>query len=66
MTKEERQRTIWNRQAHPDRSITQCFWDAKRTIHFRKTMKEDIAAHKRRSIAAKKAWKNRKANARVA
>lgn len=37
------------------------FISAKRQIHFRATLKADVAAHKRRSKAAKKAWKTRRA-----
>ena len=37
---------------------------AKRHIHFRKTLTEDIKAYQKRSKAAKKAWKTRRANAR--
>ncbi len=36
------------------------YLSAKRAIHFRATLKADIAAHKKRSKAAKKAWKMRR------
>lgn len=37
------------------------WFSAKRTIHFRETLRRDVQDHKRRSRAAKKAWKVRKA-----
>ena len=42
-------------------SVTAAFLGVKRHEHFCATLKKDIAEHKRRSSAAKKAWKARKA-----
>lgn len=63
MTSEERHHTLRFRAERPDTPILTCFWDAKRHIHFCKTLSADIKAHAKRSKAAKKAWKTRKANA---
>jgi hypothetical protein len=60
MTQAERQRTLWNRKANPDRGMQECFWDARRSLHFAKTLAADVKSHKRRSAAAKKAWKARR------
>jgi hypothetical protein len=64
MTKAERHYTTLFRKQRPDRGILECFWDAKRHIHFRATLSADVKAHAKRSKAAKKAWKTRRANAR--
>lgn len=61
MTKEERVRTLELRRRNPTRGMQQCYWDAKGTIHFRKTLAADVKSYKRRSAAAKKAWRVRKA-----
>lgn len=37
------------------------FWQAKRHIHFMQTLKADLKKSKKRSDAAKKGWKSRKA-----
>lgn len=39
------------------------YLSAKRHIHFRKTLTADIAASKKRSAAAKRGWKKRRASA---
>ena len=64
MTKAERHYTLLFRRERPDRGMLECFYDAKRHIHFRKTLSADIAAHKRRSRASRQGWKTRKASAR--
>lgn len=56
-----RQAVIATRKAHPDRPILTCYWDARRWEHFRATLKADVAAHKKRSKAAKRGWKARRA-----
>ncbi len=40
------------------------YYSARRAIHSRETLKADIAAHKKRSKAAKRGWKKRKQLAR--
>ena len=62
MTKTERHFTLLFRAQRPDTPILTCFWDAKRHIHFRQTLSADIKATAKRSKAAKKAWKTRRAN----
>lgn len=61
MTKTERERTLLNRRRNPERGMQECFWDAKRSLHFAKMLSADVRAHKRRSTSAKKAWKTRRA-----
>lgn len=39
------------------------WWSAKRAVHFRETFDADMKASAKRTRAAKKAWKTRKANA---
>jgi hypothetical protein len=62
MTPTERHHTLRIRAATGQPILT-CFWDAKRHIHFVTTLRADIKASAKRSKAAKKAWKTRKANA---
>lgn len=62
MSPEVRHYTTLYRRQRPDQPILTCYWDARRTVHFRETLAADIKAHKKRSKAAKKAWKTRKAN----
>jgi hypothetical protein len=38
-----------------------CYWSARRHVHFMATMKADQQAFTKRSRAAKKAWKMRRA-----
>lgn len=63
MTKAERHFTTLFRKERPDRGILECFWDAKRHIHFRETLRATVKASANRSKAAKKAWKTRRARA---
>lgn len=63
MTKTERHFTQLFRQQHPDRPMVECFWDAKRHIHFRETLRASLADHAKRSRAAKKAARTRRLNA---
>lgn len=37
------------------------YWSARRHFHFVKTLRENLKAHKRRSKAARKGWKKRRA-----
>ncbi len=62
MTPAERHHTLRIRAATSQPILT-CFWDAKRHIHFVTTLRADIKASAKRSKAAKKAWKTRRANA---
>lgn len=64
MTKTERNLVVAMRKRDPNRSISECYWNAKRSIHFRETLAATNRAYKKRSKAAKKAWKTRRANAR--
>ncbi len=61
MTKQERAWVLQLRRENPDRGFNDLLWDAKRHLHFRATLHASVAEHKRRSRAAKKAWKARKA-----
>ena len=61
MTAQERNIIQHFRKTRPDRGMTECYWDAKRHIHFVKTFTDDMKARERRSKAAKKAWKARRA-----
>lgn len=63
MTREERHHTLRIRRERPDQPMLTCFWDAKRHIHFVTTLRADLKASAKRSKAAKKAWKTRKARA---
>lgn len=61
MTPDIRAAVIADRRANPAKPILTCYWDARRWKHFRATLKADVAAYKKRSRAAKKAWKTRRA-----
>jgi hypothetical protein len=61
MTPAERAYTQHFRRENPERPILECYWSARRHIHFMATMKRDLALTAKRSRAAKKAWKTRKA-----
>jgi len=61
MTNAERHFTLLFRSQRPDQGMQQCFHDARRHVHFRATLKADVKAFNKRSKAAKKAWKKRKA-----
>ena len=37
------------------------YWSARSSIHFKKTFAADMKAHTKRSAAAKRGWKTRKA-----
>jgi len=63
MTKAERHYTMFYRKERPDRTMTECYWDARRRVHFVATFTADMKAHAKRSKAAKAAWKRRKAAA---
>lgn len=66
MTSAERHYTLLFRAQRPDLGMQQCFHDARRHISFKKRLEADVAAHARRSKAAKKAWRVRKAAAKAA
>lgn len=53
------------RATRPDITALDAYWSAKRTVHFRATLAADVADHKKRSKAAKKAWKTRRTKANV-
>lgn len=59
MTSAERHHTLRIRAA-TGQPMLQCFWDAKRHIHFRASLSASIKEHAKRSKAAKKAWKTRR------
>jgi hypothetical protein len=61
MTAAERHYTLQFRAAHPERPILECYWDARRHINFRERLSASVKEHAKRSKAAKKAWKSRKA-----
>lgn len=61
MTQTERHFTLLFRSQRPDRGMLACFHDARRHVHFRATLSADVKAHAKRSRAAKKAWKTRRA-----
>lgn len=63
MTSAERHYTMLFRQQRPTTPILTCYWDAKRHIHFRAKLSASVKDHAKRSKAAKKAWKTRRANA---
>jgi len=65
MTKAERHYVQLYRKQDPTRPINECYWDAKRHIHFKETLRQQVEEHKRRSRAAKKAWKKRRADAKA-
>lgn len=48
------------RAQNPRMTALDAYWSARRQIHFRAVMAADLAAHKRRSAAAKRAWKTRR------
>ena len=57
-------KTVWHHfnRLRPDYPSTiAAYWAARRHVHFTETLKKDLATHKRRSRAAKKAWAKRKA-----
>lgn len=62
MTPSIRAAVIQARKAHPDRPIAVCYWDARRHAHFVERLSAQVAADKRRSKAAHKGWKTRRAN----
>ncbi len=47
--------------AESGRPILECYENARRHVHFMKTLSESVRAHKKRSRAAKKAWAKRRA-----
>jgi hypothetical protein len=61
MTPAVRHYTQLFRRDNPDRPILDCFLSARRHAHFMATMKRDLSLSAKRSRAAKKAWKTRKA-----
>lgn len=61
MTPAVRYYTLQFRAANPARPMSDCYWSAMRHVHFRATLSADIKASKKRSAAAKKAWKTRRA-----
>lgn len=63
MTPAVRHYVLQFRAANPARPMLDCYWSAMRHVHFRATLSADIKAHAKRSKAAKKAWKARKARA---
>lgn len=64
MTPDVRHYVVLYRRENPARPINECYWAARRHVHFHATLKASVAAHAKRSKAAKKAWKTRKAGAR--
>ena len=61
MNKAVRHHTLRIRAANPNMPMLDCYWSARRHVHFVATLKQDLKDHKRRSKAAKKGWKARKA-----
>jgi len=64
MTPSIRAAVIQTRRNRPDLPILTAYWDARRHESFRERLSAAVAADKRRSKAARKGWKTRKANAR--
>jgi len=60
MTPAVRHYTVLFRKENPSRPILECYHDARRHAHFMDTMHRDAKAHKARSVAAKRGWKNRR------
>jgi hypothetical protein len=61
MTPSIRAAVIQRRIDRPDVPIQTAYWDARRHEHFVTTLRASIASTKRRSKAAKAAWKRRRA-----
>jgi hypothetical protein len=61
MTPSIRRAVIAKRKERPDLPILTAYWDARRHEHFMETLSARVASGKRRSKAAKAAWKRRKA-----
>jgi hypothetical protein len=64
MTPSIRAAVIQTRKTQPDVPILTAYWDARRSAHFREWLSAQVKTDKRRSKAARKGWKTRKANAR--
>lgn len=60
-----RRAVIEARRANPALPILAAYWAARRTKHFRETLAAANKAFKKRSQAAKAAWKARKAKAQL-